>query len=39
MHDVVRRLVERRASQLVMAASAEDQEVTHALALRDRFPC
>ena len=30
---VVRRLVERRGAQLVMAASAGDQEVTHATAL------
>jgi hypothetical protein len=38
MPDVVRRLVERRAPQLIMAASAGDQEVTHAPALRDCFP-
>ena len=31
MPDVVRRLVERRAPQLVMAASAADQQMTHAL--------
>ena len=30
MPDVGRRLVERRAPQLVMAASAGDQEMTHA---------
>ena len=41
MPDVVWRLVERRTPQLVMAASAGDQEMTHAPALRRRggFPC
>jgi hypothetical protein len=38
MPDVVWRLVERRGPQLVMAASAGDQEVIHALALRGCFP-
>jgi hypothetical protein len=37
--DVVRQLAERRAPQLVMAASAEDQKMTHAPALRGCFPC
>jgi hypothetical protein len=39
MCDVVRRLVERRNPQLVMAASAGDQKMTHAPALRGCFLC
>jgi hypothetical protein len=39
MHHVVRRLVERRNPQLVMAASVGDQEMTHTPALRGCFPC
>ena len=34
MPDVVRRLLERRAAQLVVAAAAGDQKITHAPALR-----
>ena len=37
MPDVVRRLVERRAAQLVVAAAAGDQEMTHTPALRRCF--
>jgi hypothetical protein len=39
MRDVVRRLVERRRPQLVMTASAGDQQMTHATALRGCLPC
>ena len=39
MGDVVRRLVEHRRPQLVMAGSAGDQQMTHAPALRDCLPC
>ncbi len=39
MPDVVRWLVERRASQFVVAASAGDQKVTHAPAVLGCFPC
>ena len=35
MPDVVWQLVERRALQLVVAASAGAQQMTHALDLRD----
>jgi hypothetical protein len=38
MPDVVRRLVERRAARLVVVATAGDQEMPHAPALRDGFP-
>ncbi len=38
MPEVVRRLVERRAAQPVVAAGAGVQEMTHALALRGDFP-
>jgi hypothetical protein len=38
MPDVVRRLVERRAAQLVVRAAAGGQEMTHAPALRGGFP-
>ena len=37
--DVVRRLIERRSPQLVMAVSAGDHEMAHAPALRGCFPC
>jgi hypothetical protein len=39
MRDVVRRLVEHRAPQLVMAASAGNQQMAHASALLGCLPC
>lgn len=38
MPDVVRRLVERRAAQLVVAVAAGDQKMTHAPTSPRRLP-